>query len=1348
MNKTLLFALLTLLTLSLQAKSPIPKYGRCRIDCFYQAIHPGDHVRIFLTPESSFPITQINATLVRSKYLRQGGKGEKLVNLQFKPTGKTGEFMAEFTAPKTSCGLPGKQLPEKPYLYRLEVTSYVDTKGNTRSHRFTPVGRLLYGSSTGKPVIARTKFPNIAMNGSGPSGELLIGNRDTTPKTMEYNVTVKDFYGITLHKLEGELIVPPKTVKKQTLMIPAANETGKYRIYVTVKNKINNNIIAEIVSQVLSDITTGSRRVKYLNNADWEMSPETDINAKRPAGNAKWQSGRYSSKMNWNEPFGRLGKGVKALWVRTKFELPSWFNSEIKLLAFDEINVQCDVYLNDQFAGSHAGPYYPFTISTKNLLKPGMNDLLIKVTADLFGSNAQKGDVVIDEQLRRVAPHAPANIGKSRRRIWPMNSHGGVLFGVCRSVKLLGMPTTYLKNVFPMTSVQNKTLTCRASIKNTSAKQQNLIIKHTVYDKTEKVFELPGKSYKIDTNTNYKTQAEGIWKTPELWWPKSPHLYCLKTTLTDQQGNVVDTLKTRFGFREIRISGYDFLFNGKRLKTRMFTAMPHARMPFNRAYAFWKKRLQNHIKGKNAAPFLIRIHNPILTEAFFDLADEMGVFMELDGPLGSNRNDWASKDLWKNYKAMVKDWIMTYRNHPSILFWALENETLVCTNIKPTYFKHNQQELLKLGRFAKKLDPTRPILFEGDADIDGSWEVATLHYPRYWYLHPKLPNDAFWLKRGIKNAKLDMCYPSSFSWDKPKPIYMGEDSLFIEAYTPHDFSAVGGSRVYKITDEKGRAFAGRPVDAEGHAMFIEGYRNAEVAITTSALGGSLGEPLEKAQIPIRSFVKERSSRFYGGRTIPRHISLHHDVLEDAEVTFSWDMQMDGKTIQSDSMTYNLEAGALKRLIVNLKIPEVDTITPLVFNTQVKRHGEICFEETIPYQAYPKRNIKPVESLRLGVFDRHKQTGNLLRKNGIPFIDYGTVEPGTLATLEHLNCLLIGENGLDRARLRRLHGLKPFLEKGGVIICLKQDMSLEYLPAKPLPQDLRRETTISWRRNPFHPILNDVSDDMLRYWYGDNVVSREDFLKQPRFGWQPIIDSGGPGGLRWASVVEMPVDKGSIVFCQLEIIKKFADEPAAMILLQNMLNYAAQHQPVQRKKLAIHATPLTEKRLKEINALTGSSDAKVLIIDANKEAVKSEIEEINQKITAGSTVLLHGLTPDNLKQWQELLPTDFKLKEVNRKHSLAMKEAPILAGISPTDLWWGYYAIWSFKEKGGCEILYSAQSENKHAETLVKYGGLLQVDKGKGTLYIDQMRWTADDVNAKRSGQYISLLLYNLLYGNL
>lgn len=52
------------------------------------------------------------------------------------------------------------------------------------------------------------------------------------------------------------------------------------------------------------------------------------------------------------------------------------------------------------------------------------------------------------------------------------------------------------------------------------------------------------------------------WPDPKLWWPRSPHLYQLRTRLKVADGAHTDQLDMRFAFREFASTGKHFLLNG------------------------------------------------------------------------------------------------------------------------------------------------------------------------------------------------------------------------------------------------------------------------------------------------------------------------------------------------------------------------------------------------------------------------------------------------------------------------------------------------------------------------------------------------------------------------------------------------------------------------------------------------------------------------------------------------------------------------------------------------------------------------------------------------------------------
>ena len=1326
-----------------------PTVKSCKIETALRPVRPGDTVTVTIVATREGGLKGLRGFLNRSQYLRGDGKGEVMISLLFKPTENANEFRAQFVVPSLDERDNKTVLPEGPY--RLSLTGGTDGEGGNYSTRYIPVGSLGFDPAVKDLWQARLEGQRFVHDGKPPALTLKVNCRADIP-AITYRMEAQDHFGVPVGKpTTGTFAMKAGESTRIALAIPRKEGTTQYRVRVDVSGGTERTLRRRLIA----DITTGPRRMLYLDDSDWEHLPANTLADSPPDG--KWQKGRQfglSRATMFSEPFKKLfGPETKAVWIRTSFQAPDWLVGKHYELYFGEAATLCDVFVNGRHVGTHGGAYYPSSFDVTKALLPGKaNRIEVRVQdTSVAVSGKVDGEAFVDPVLRAVAPHAPASANRQAGRLlWPMQGYPAAPLGVVGTVRVLALADVRIDDVFVIPSVQENKLTCRVRISNATAAPRSVVVSNGVFDGEMSALTFKPKRVALKANETVTVDIEQPWVDPKLWWPHDPHLYRLTTTLANNKDAIVDRCSTRFGFREIRIDGRDFRFNGKRFKTRMQAMIPNTRGTHEDAFEIFSNRVAALKKRNQYGPQITRIHTAMASTDILDVADEMGMLLEVDGPLGSVRSDWTSQQMWDNYRGMVTAWIERDRNHPSMLFWAMENEILVCTNTQPTFYDSNRKNLVALGEHAQRLDPTRPVLFEGDADIDGTWNTMTLHYPRFWYVHPDLPNSAFWLKYGQSDMALDMCYPHSLTWNTPKPIFLGEDGLYIEAYPPHDLSSLGGDEVYETIDKGNSAWAHGGVDDRGHAMFVEGYRDAEIAVTSTTLGGTGGPACDLAHLPVRSFVRERSSRFYSGKTIDRHINLHHDLLVDADVTFEWALTQGDEVLQEGKETFAMAAGDLKRFVVRLQMPTVEKPTPLVFTTSVSRLGKEVFAETHDYTVYPPCELTITENVRLGIFDRHQKTSRLFNKHGAAFVEFGTVEPGTMEDMKALNCLLIGEGGLDRSRLPRLRpGLASYMTDGGVIICLRQEWGLDWLPAKkPLRMDVRRNTTISWRRSPGHPVLDGITDDMLRYWYGDNIVSSADFLKEPRVGWHPIVDSGGLQGLRWASIVEIPVGRGAMVFCQMNLVDKLEHEPAALRLMTNLLSYAATRKPVEPvaiRTVTAKDSPMA-KRLEALGVeASDEADAQVVVVDADVDTDEQLTADLAQQLDQGRTVLLHGLTPENLGAWQGLLPTEVELKKVDRQHAVRVAQDPLLAGISATDLWWGQYGIWSFAPEGAVQIAYAATVKGESTE-LVGEGGLIAIPVGKGRLLIDQLLWEKPDVHQERSGQYISLLLHNLTYG--
>lgn len=200
--------------------------------------------------------------------------------------------------------------------------------------------------------------------------------------------------------------------------------------------------------------------------------------------------------------------------------------------------------------------------------------------------------------------------------------------------------------------------------------------------------------------------------TVMLWEQGRPYLYRLTLEVFDDQGRLIEVVPYKTGFRKIEIKNKVILLNGKRLilngvnrhewsaeSGRCITA------------AEMKEDLEifkrNHINAVRTSHYPNQI-------PWYYLCDENGIYMMAETNLeshGSWQKMGAVEPSW-NIPGSIKEWkaavldrartnFETFKNHISILFWSLGNESYAGDNIKA------------MNRFFKEADESRLVHYEG-----------------------------------------------------------------------------------------------------------------------------------------------------------------------------------------------------------------------------------------------------------------------------------------------------------------------------------------------------------------------------------------------------------------------------------------------------------------------------------------------------------------------------------------------------------------------------------------------------------------------------------------------------------
>lgn len=387
---------------------------------------------------------------------------------------------------------------------------------------------------------------------------------------------------------------------------------------------------------------------------------------------------------------------------QTTFTLPAdWQGKQVKL-RFDGVSCESVVYLNGKEIGSHMGGMTAFELDVTKGLKAGENLLALRVRseslADMLGS------------LTQYAAHQ--------------------LGGITRKVTLFAVPDIHLSDLRIVTELdddyKDADLKVYLSVTNSSDEIQKDVSVRLSLSGLPVV--LSRHIPEIAAGSSWSGWLTGKVVSPDKWDNEHPSLYTMKIEVGTSD-KVVEQIEKRFGFREIRIQGNRLLVNGKAVKLR--GVCRHEMHPLTgRVMNPALERKDVELYRDANCNFIRTSHYPPCEE-LLEVCDELGMFVEVEAPvcwIGHHANEnWKVLNYRdpKYYPYVLQanmEMIQFYRNHPSIIFWSMANES------------YWNKEFAQVEVYMEKADPTRPFTFHDQAyggfNNQGSTApIANIHYP-------------------------------------------------------------------------------------------------------------------------------------------------------------------------------------------------------------------------------------------------------------------------------------------------------------------------------------------------------------------------------------------------------------------------------------------------------------------------------------------------------------------------------------------------------------------------------------------------------------------------------------------
>ena len=280
--------------------------------------------------------------------------------------------------------------------------------------------------------------------------------------------------------------------------------------------------------------------------------------------------------------------------------------------------------------------------------------------------------------------------------------------GIFRSVNLLAQPLVHVEdlNIRPIVTDNYQDGIFNVDLQLHGEKTGNVNVR--VIDNDGNT--LVNETHPVDSTVKVQDQ---FLENVHLWDNHDPYLYQLLIEIRDDEGNLIEFVPYRFGFRRIEINkDHVVLLNGQRL---IINGVNRHEWDAKRGRAITMDDMTSDIQTfkENNINAVRTCHYPDQIPWYY-LCDDNGIYMMAENNLESHAT-WQKMGAIEpsyNVPGSVPQWrdvvvdrartnYETFKNHPSVLFWSLGNESYAGDNI------------VKMNEFYKKHDDSRLVHYEG-----------------------------------------------------------------------------------------------------------------------------------------------------------------------------------------------------------------------------------------------------------------------------------------------------------------------------------------------------------------------------------------------------------------------------------------------------------------------------------------------------------------------------------------------------------------------------------------------------------------------------------------------------------
>ncbi|WP_336772532.1 glycoside hydrolase family 2 protein [Paenibacillus sp. MMO-58] len=459
-------------------------------------------------------------------------------------------------------------------------------------------------------------------------------------------------------------------------------------------------------------------------NMEWKFIRQDEANAcNKVYLDENWEA--VNLPHTWNAIDGTSGvdyyKG--ACWYRHKFTMESRYERKKIFIEFNGSNSVTDVYVNGRHFGQHRGGYSIFRFDITDAIEFGKkNTLAVKVD-----------NTVVQD-------------------VYPLAADFTFYGGIYRDVNLVIVDPVHFdlmnygsKGIYLVqdeVAAAEARLTIKSRIANDSDEERKVRLWADLQNADGEQVAYTVKEEILAAGETKEVEVPVVIENPILWnGRKNPYCYEAKISL-EWFNDTIDEVSIPFGVRHYYVDPENgFFLNGEHLplhgvsrhQDRKEMGWAITRLEQEEDMALIKEM------GANS----IRLAHYQHDQLFYELCDREGMIVWAEIPFITMMSSTELEGI--NAKQQMIELIRQNYNHPSIVFWGIQNEIQIGGD-RPEV----RRVVKELNELTKKEDPTRlstmANVYIVKDDDEYNYITDTVGYNRYfgWY-NGKCEDFATWL---------------------------------------------------------------------------------------------------------------------------------------------------------------------------------------------------------------------------------------------------------------------------------------------------------------------------------------------------------------------------------------------------------------------------------------------------------------------------------------------------------------------------------------------------------------------------------------------------------------------------